>query len=139
MKSAVLPFAIPFENPVFRIFCFATRRQIHCPMKYATPKELNLSFNLVSLYEAISLRVNDKMKNTEYGIFKWTVVFFSVRTCGRRSREHRIVSWSFFLPCKLFIVSAGGHLSSLCGIKNHTIFGRTLDEHGQEPIRERSM
>ena len=34
------------------------------PTTYATPKEQYLSFNLVSLYEAISLHVSDKMENT---------------------------------------------------------------------------
>ena len=48
-KTHVLPFTIPFEKPVLRVFCFITRRQIHCPTKYATPEELYLSFNLVSL------------------------------------------------------------------------------------------
>ena len=60
-----------------------------------------------------------------------TVVFVSVQTCGRRSHEHRPVSWpllSFPVPHKLFIVSARGHLSCLRGIKSHSIFGKTIDE-----------
>ena len=64
----LLPFAIPFEKPVFRVLSLEDN---------ATPEELYLSFNLVSLREAISLCVSDKM-NT--GGFK--------RNCKRQIRQY---------------------------------------------------
>ena len=80
------------------LFCHLKTDSLSHEVCYA--KEQYLSSDLVSLYEAISLRVSDKMENTDYGIFKrnckwqyskfwlrWNIPWFRI-LCFRGVRNH---------------------------------------------------
>ena len=71
---------------------------------YATPKEQYLSFNLVSLYEAISLHVSDKMENMEYGTFK--------RSCKWQYSELQF-RWKIIFP---FLAKSRAHMHTCTGV-----------------------